>query len=123
MALLTLHLADDPVIPFDLQMYSDAFQSWILKQLDEISGFADVPATQNAVNFSELADAHRSFQKATSNFKSVTSSPEFLKDEAKVKDINKKLRDFQRLFIKKEGLPGRPFYKNALFAPSRDSGK
>jgi N-acetylated-alpha-linked acidic dipeptidase len=45
-----------------------------------------------------------------------------LANATKVANVNKRLRDMQRVFVRKEGLRGRPFYKNALYAPSREDG-
>lgn len=74
------------------------------------------------MNLTQLIDAYKNFQTVTKNFQSITTSSDFLNDPVKVKDVNTKLKKLLKLFVKPEGVPGRPFYRNALVAPNRDDG-
>jgi N-acetylated-alpha-linked acidic dipeptidase len=51
----------------------------------------------------------------------LSLKPDFLADVTKVGQVNKKLRDMQRMFVREVGLHGRPFYKNALYAPNMEN--
>jgi N-acetylated-alpha-linked acidic dipeptidase len=125
MTLLTYHLADDVLIPFDMVAYARNINYWIRDQIIETlwvnSGFR-YGNLQVKIAILPLSQAAKNFQKVANAFMEVTSREEFLNNTKQVKEANTSLRDVQRVFIREKGLPGRPFYKNGLYAPSRDDG-
>ncbi|KAF2836477.1 N-acetylated-alpha-linked acidic dipeptidase [Patellaria atrata CBS 101060] len=120
--LLAYHLADDPLLPFDLDAYGRNLNYWARDVVGMTTGMPNVGQVQQAINLTTLIDAARNFQRVANDFEELTRQPQFLNDATKVALANKKLKDFQRVFVQKSGLPGRSFYKNALYAPNRDDG-
>jgi len=121
--LLAYHLADDALIPFDMDAYTRNINYWIRELVGETMGRPDSGELQRQIKLNELAAAGRTFQQVASDFADRMAKKEFLGDVVRVQKANRIMRDLQRLFVRAEGLPGRPFYKNALYAPNRDDGK
>ncbi|KAF1944092.1 peptidase family M28 [Clathrospora elynae] len=121
--LLGYHLADDALIPFDMETFARNVNYMVRDLVVETMRLdTDSGEIQRRINITALDAAAKTFQTVTSNFAALTASKEFLDNECRVVAANKKLRDVQRLFVREEGLSGRPFYKNALYAPGRDDG-
>ncbi|KAF1839990.1 Zn-dependent exopeptidase [Cucurbitaria berberidis CBS 394.84] len=123
LALLAYHLAHDSLIPFDMDAYARNI-NYMVRDLISITPSIDpdYEKIQQMINVSELDNAAKNFQRVAYDFVDLTSSKPFLDDSKRVKKANGILRDVQRLFVRREGLPGRPFYKNGLYAPNRDDG-
>jgi N-acetylated-alpha-linked acidic dipeptidase len=121
--LLAYHLADDALVPFDMDAYVRNLNYWIRELVGETMGRPDSGDLQRQIKLNELAAAGRKFQQVASDFAARTTEETFLRDEVRVQKANRVMRDTQRLFVREEGLPRRPFYKNALYAPNRDDGK
>jgi N-acetylated-alpha-linked acidic dipeptidase len=122
-ALLAYHLADDALIPFDMDTYARNVNYWIRELVGETLGMPDRGDVQRSIQINQLGTAGRKFREVAIEFAERTSEETFLSDEARVEKANRVVRDVQRLFVRGEGLPGRSFYKNALYAPNRDDGK
>ncbi|KAI4907366.1 hypothetical protein J4E90_009395 [Alternaria incomplexa] len=120
--LLAYHLADDALIPFDVDAYARNINYWIRELVGETMGRPDSGELQRQIKLNELAAAGRTFQQVASDFADQTAEKEFLGNGVRVEKANRIMRDVQRLFVRAEGLPGRPFYKNTLYAPNRDDG-
>jgi N-acetylated-alpha-linked acidic dipeptidase len=122
-ALLAYHLADDALIPFDVDTFARNVNYYVRDLVAETLNMgSDYGALQRKIAVAELDTAAKKFRQVTQDFADITSRKDFLANTTKVQDVNKRLRDMQRVFVRKEGLPGRPFYKNGLWAPSRDDG-
>lgn len=121
--LLAYHLADDALIPFDMDTYARNINYWIRDLVGETMGRPDSGELQRQIKLNELAAAGRTFQQTASDFADQTTEKAFLNDGGRVQKANRIMRDVQRLFVRAEGLPARLFYKNALYAPNRDDGK
>jgi N-acetylated-alpha-linked acidic dipeptidase len=121
--LLAYHLADDPLVPFDADTYARNVNYYIRDLVIETMNMRpDYGVLQRQLAIPELDAAAKNFRKVAQAFAQLTSQPNFLADAKKVAVVNKRLRDMQRVFVREEGLPGRPFYKNALCAPSKEDG-
>lgn len=122
-ALLAYHLADDPLLPYDLDAFGRNLDYWARDVTSlTISCCGSAGATQQAVNLTTLIDAFRRFKDVAKQYQKVTSTDAFLQDDAKVQATNAKLKKLLRLFVREAGLPDRGFYKTALFAPNREDG-
>lgn len=117
MTLLAYHLADDVIVPFDMSAYARNVNYWVR---DFVVSFD--AETVRKVGGEELDAAAKMFRLAADEFMDGIEKEGFRNDTARVKGVNHKMRDLQRLFVREEGLPGRAFYKNALYAPNRDDG-
>ena len=122
-ALLAYHLADDALIPFDMDTYARNINYWIRELVGETMGMPDSGTVQRKIKMSELAAAGRRLRQIATDFTDRTSELSFLDDAARVQKANRVMKDVQRLFVRQEGLPGRQFYKNGMYAPNRDDGK
>ncbi|KAF1836648.1 glutamate carboxypeptidase 2 [Decorospora gaudefroyi] len=119
LTLMAYRLVDDALIPFDMDTHARNVNYMVRDFVYEVMGQNEV---QRAVKISELSAAGRTLRDVARAFQERVSQPRFLEDGGRVAKANRVMRDVQRLFVRKEGLPGRPFYKNALFAPNRDDG-
>ncbi|RDL31053.1 Glutamate carboxypeptidase II [Venustampulla echinocandica] len=122
LTLLTYHLADDALIPFDLDAMQKGVEQWLRNFLILVNSFSDLEKLQRDINFSGLHNAQKNFTQAATDFTAWTNQEGFRSNDTAVSLANKKLRDFQRAFINPEGLPGRSFYKNVGYAPDVNDG-
>lgn len=122
--LLAYHLADDPLIPFDIETYARNVNYYVRDLVQETHnwGGEDVNNVQLQTAIEELVAAARKFQQVANHFSEVTAQQEFLGDATKVRGANDRMKQLGRLFVRPQGLPGRPFYKNGLWAPNRWDG-
>lgn len=120
--LFTYHLADDPLIPFDLNAFQKNLEYWVRDLVSLVNSFPDPAKMQRDINFGKLAEAQDNFTVAALKFVDWTNQEGFSSNVTAVKLANKKLRDFQRAFVNPEGLPGRSFYKNVGYAPDITNG-
>jgi N-acetylated-alpha-linked acidic dipeptidase len=121
--LLAYHLADDALIPFDMDTYARNINYYVRDLVVETMNMdPNYGVFQRQIAVPELDKAAKNFRQVAMRFSDRITQKSFLADAKKVDNANKRLRDIQRLFITEEGLPGRPFYKNALYAPSREDG-
>jgi N-acetylated-alpha-linked acidic dipeptidase len=115
LTLLAYHLANDEVIPLNVNTFTEEMRTYYEALNETIS-------SNNAgseVDISELADAIDTFEKAASAFMTALSSAS---DHEDITALNHNLRDFQRAFTSQGGLPGREFYRHIIFAPGLDTG-
>ncbi|KAL1794631.1 hypothetical protein ACET3X_006447 [Alternaria dauci] len=122
-ALLAFHLADDTLIPFDMDTYARNINYWIRELVGETMGMPDSAAVQRKVKINDLANVGRRLRQVATEFTDRASEPSFLDDAVRVRKANSVMKDVQRLFVRRDGLPGRQFYRNGLYAPNRDDGK
>jgi N-acetylated-alpha-linked acidic dipeptidase len=123
MALLAYHLADDALLPFDMDAYARNLGYWTRGLTDRISGMPNPGDVQKQIDLQTLDDSSKAFRDVADEFATKTGTNEFLANETRVRDANRRLKEVQRCFVVEGGLPGRPFYKYALYAPNRDDGK
>lgn len=123
--LLAYHLADDALLPFDIEAHARNLNYYVRDFVQETfnKGGDEYNKVQQQVAVEELVAAAKNFQKVANRFAEVTASREFLDgDVKKIEDANNRMKQLGRFFIRQDGLPGRSFYKNALYAPNRDDG-
>jgi N-acetylated-alpha-linked acidic dipeptidase len=122
--LLAYHLADDLLIPFDVETYARNVNYYVRDLIGETlnKGGSEYGRLQGQIAIPELDQAAKKLQQIAYDFADVTSTKEFLANATRVQDANTRLTSLGRLFVRKEGLPGRSFYKNVLYAPNKDDG-
>ncbi|KAL6250255.1 hypothetical protein RBB50_002556 [Rhinocladiella similis] len=116
LAIMAYHLADDAIIPFDVENYGVQMTLYLDALQDEI---ASTTNATGAVDLSALESAIATFNASAAALTSAISSATTA-DE--IKTVNAKLRDFSRGFVSQGGLPTREFYKHVVFAPGLDTG-
>jgi len=83
------------------------------------------PASEAAtphVELAALSDAVDHLRKAASGFDSAYADKGAKLDPARRTKLNAMLRDVDQLLLDERGLPGRPWFKNLVYAPGRLTG-
>ncbi|KAM0212602.1 hypothetical protein ACHAQI_004557 [Fusarium lateritium] len=116
--LLTYHIADDPLIPWDMDHAGSALRD-IFEDLEEKleERFSDFD-----VDLSPLDDAVAAFEAAGKKIGTLAKQALALNDTVLLGAINAKYRDFSRGFASAGLLPGRFSFYNVVSAPGLDSG-
>ena len=115
---LARQLADSYVLPYDIREYGKALRKY---QTSVITNIQNSDANELEA---ELAESLRFLDEAI--FKMTTVSEAFYKriqrvnreNPLEVRMINDQMLKLERAFINPSGLPGRPFTRNVIFAPS-----
>lgn len=118
LALLTYHMADDLIIPFDIPNYTTQMRLYFT---DLVAVVAQANAT-DTLDLSPLAAAIDDFDTAATCIAKVASEAAVSGDEALVNPVNRAYRDFQRGFTSQGLLPGRQSFSHVIFAPGIDTG-
>ena len=120
LALLAYHLADDEIVPYNVNTFTQEMRQYLaaLNQTIISSGAGA------EVDIAPLGDAIEIFNQAATAFmtaleSAASTSPS---DPENINTLNHKLRDFHRGFTSQGGLPGREFYRHVIFAPGLDTG-
>ncbi|KAH0832602.1 hypothetical protein AYO21_06004 [Fonsecaea monophora] len=115
LSLLVYHLANEDIIPFDVENYGVQMTLY----LDEL---ADLVESENATSSVDLSPLEAAISAFNASAQAFTSFVQTASTDADVKLANAKLRDFSRGFVSQGGLPTREFYKHVVFAPGLDTG-
>jgi len=108
-----IRMADADVLPFDYEEYGKEIGAYLdIANKRAQSVFRDRPP-----NFSSAIDAARHFQRAGAKMLSRQGGNP--KDPARLNQI---LRDAERALLLADGLPTRPWYNHAIYAPGRYTG-
>src|SRR5262249_21238200 len=107
-----LHMADAPVLPYDYVTYGKEIMSYLdtakdKAAVEKLSELNFAPAQMAAQQFLQAAEAVRQRQL------SPGTGPE---------SLNRILRKVESDFLLPEGLPERPWYRHAIFAPGEYTG-
>jgi N-acetylated-alpha-linked acidic dipeptidase len=108
-----IRMADADVLPYDYEEYAKEIVSYIesakKKALAEFGG--------QTVNFAEASQAAHHFEQAGA--KILVRQQNSPRDPAK---LNQALRDAERALLMPEGLPNRPWFRHAIYAPGQYTG-
>lgn len=113
---LVYELADSVVIPFNIQDYAKALESYAAS-IFNLSKKHDQQLTDHGVSFDPLFSAVKNFSEAASDFHRRLMQVD-LTNPIEVRIMNDQLMLLERAFIDPLGLPGRQFYRHIIFAPS-----
>jgi N-acetylated-alpha-linked acidic dipeptidase len=116
LTLLAYHLADDEVLPIDVRNYGVELRAYY----DDLVDFLDEHGAETDV--SPISEAIDVFVGRADEAKRLEELAVTIQDEALIRVVNHKYRDFQRGFISQGGLPDREYYRHAIFAPGLDTG-
>ena len=108
-----LRMADADVLPYDYEEYGKEIAAY----LDTAKRRADDKFTGHALDFSAVNAAARHFQQAGAKILSRQKNPPH--DSAR---LNQTLRQAERALLIPEGLPHRPWYRHAIYAPGEYTG-
>jgi len=108
-----IRMADADVLPYDYEEYGKEIVSYIesakKKALADFAG--------QTVNFAEASQAAHHFEQAGA--KILVRQQNSPRDAAK---LNQALRDAERALLVPEGLPNRPWFRHAIYAPGQYTG-
>ncbi|XP_024133621.1 N-acetylated-alpha-linked acidic dipeptidase 2 isoform X1 [Oryzias melastigma] len=113
---LTFLLANSQLLPLDANEYADALR----KYAQSIAQLAEQNPDEMAmydVSFDSLFSAVQNFTVAARDFHERLKNLN-RDDPLQVRLVNDQLMYLERAFIDPLGLPGRPFYRHVIFAPS-----
>ncbi|KAJ1119842.1 hypothetical protein NDU88_008027 [Pleurodeles waltl] len=113
---LVFELADSTVLPFSCKDYATALDSYA-NIIIELAKKHKEQLEMYKVSFDSLTSAIRNFTQAASAF-NVRLQDLNLNEPLAVRSMNDQLMFLERAFIDPLGLPGRPFYRHIIFAPS-----
>lgn len=118
---LALRLADDRVLPFDYQDYGQAIQHFLRDLQSEVA--ANVPPGEN-LSFQPADEAARKFTVAASalNRRLDELKGSTLPAAPVLDKVNQSLLQVERNFLLDKGLPGRAWFRHAIFAPGVYTG-
>ena len=108
-----VRMANADVLPYDYEEYGKE----ILAYIDGAKKKAEAKFGKQAPDFSQAADAAKHFEEAGEKILAKERKPPA--DAAK---LNRSLRDAERALLIPEGLPNRPWYKHAIYAPGQYTG-
>uniref|UniRef100_A0AAQ4QU70 Glutamate carboxypeptidase 2 n=1 Tax=Gasterosteus aculeatus aculeatus TaxID=481459 RepID=A0AAQ4QU70_GASAC len=109
---LVFQLADSQLLPLDVNQYADSLGKYAQSIAREAQKHPE-EMEMYGVSFDSLFSAVRNFSVAAGDFH------ERLQSLNRVRAVNDQLMYLERAFIDPLGLPGRPFYRHVIFAPSR----
>jgi N-acetylated-alpha-linked acidic dipeptidase len=117
LSLITYHIADDALIPWDLPNAATVLQSY-LSELNETVVESEFPD----LDLTPIIDAVAEFEHQASHISSIAQQSIGFNDSVILAVVNSKFRDFSRGFASAGGLPGRETFKNVISAPGIDNG-
>uniref|UniRef100_A0A672TVZ5 Aminopeptidase NAALADL1 n=1 Tax=Strigops habroptila TaxID=2489341 RepID=A0A672TVZ5_STRHB len=113
---LVFELANSAVLPFDCRDYASAVSNYAHIIYNLSRNHEEELATYN-VSFDALFSAVKNFTEVAASFHERLQQIDSNNPLA-VRSLNDQLMFLERAFIDPFGLPGRPFYRHIIFAPS-----
>jgi N-acetylated-alpha-linked acidic dipeptidase len=106
-------MADADVLPFDYEEYAREIAAYI----ESAKKKAQAEFSAETVNFGDASQAVHHFEQAAA--KAIVRQQNPSRDVAK---LNRALRDTERALLIPEGLPNRPWFRHAIYAPGQYTG-
>ncbi|NXL05603.1 FOLH1 carboxypeptidase, partial [Mesembrinibis cayennensis] len=113
---LVFELANSVVLPFDCRDYASAVSNYAHIIYNLSRNHEEELATYN-VSFDALFSAVKNFTEVAASFHERLQQID-INNLIAVRSLNDQLMFLERAFIDPLGLPGRPFYRHVVFAPS-----
>ncbi|XP_077240866.1 peptidase M28 family protein [Tasmannia lanceolata] len=114
--LLALHLADDPILPFEYLSYATQLQ----EHMEALSVLLDTGISLHSINSSiqELVDAANGAKMEAKKLR----EKKYVEDlsELRIRAFNDRLMLAERGFLEPEGLKGRQWFKHLIYGPPRN---
>ena len=108
-----IRMADTDALPYDYELYAKEITSYI----DAAKKKAQAEFGPEAPRFDEAAEAARKLQQAGAKMLGREKNPP--SDPAR---LNRTLRQAERALLLPEGLPNRPWFRHAIYAPGQYTG-
>jgi N-acetylated-alpha-linked acidic dipeptidase len=111
--LLAVRMADVDVLPYDYEEYGKEITAYI----EAAKKKSEAEFGTQAPDFKEAANAAHEFEKAGAKILAAQRNP-----PSDVSKLNQMLMDVERALLIPEGLPKRPWYRHAIYAPGEYTG-
>jgi N-acetylated-alpha-linked acidic dipeptidase len=111
-----LRMADADVLPYNYDEYGKEIEAYI----EAASKRAGSKFGDHALDFSAVTAAAKHFQEAGAKIAAKQKTPP--RDSSKTKQLNQALRSAERALLVPEGLPHRPWFRHAIYAPGEYTG-
>jgi N-acetylated-alpha-linked acidic dipeptidase len=108
-----LRMANADVLPFDYEEYGKEIVAYITQAKSK----ADGKLGKEAPSFVDAANAARRFQRAGQKMLELQK-----RSAANPGRINRRLREAERALLLPDGLPNRPWFHHAIYAPGQYTG-
>jgi len=108
-----MRMSDADILPFDYQEYAREIAVYI----EAAKRKAQDKFGAQAPNFADLETATKSMQAAAANIAEQQKGP-----NPRVNGINERLIQAERMLLLPDGLPNRPWFKHAIYAPGVYTG-
>ena len=108
-----IRMADADVLPFDYEEYGKEVAAYV----DTAKKKAEAEFRTQAPSFADAVEAAKHFEQAGA--KILARQRKLPNDSA---GLNQSLREAERALLIPEGLPTRPWYRHAIYAPGRYTG-
>jgi N-acetylated-alpha-linked acidic dipeptidase len=115
-----LRMADADVLPYDYESYGKEIGAYI----EAVKKKADAKFGKTSPNFTSAAEAARRLMYGGAAIKNVqnTASGRNPNPHTNLAQLNAALRASERAFLLPQGLPGRSWYRHAIYAPGEYTG-
>uniref|UniRef100_A0A8B9PP41 Glutamate carboxypeptidase 2 n=1 Tax=Apteryx owenii TaxID=8824 RepID=A0A8B9PP41_APTOW len=113
---LVFELANSVVLPFDCRDYAAAVSNYAYI-IYNLSKNHEEELSTYSVSFDALFSAVKNFTEVAAHFHESLQQID-INNLLAVRSLNDQLMFLERAFIDPLGLPGRPFYRHVIFAPS-----
>jgi N-acetylated-alpha-linked acidic dipeptidase len=108
-----IRMADADVLPYDYEEYGEEIVAYIAAARKKAgNNFGN-----QMPNFSDAAEAARHFEKAGAKILARQKSP-----GNDITELNQALRQAERALLIPQGLPNRPWFRHAIYAPGQYTG-
>ncbi|MGH9520763.1 MAG: transferrin receptor-like dimerization domain-containing protein, partial [Terriglobales bacterium] len=122
MGTAVIRMADAPILPFEFSDFADTMHLY----LQQIETLRQDSAGAPALDFVPLASAVQSLQTNAADYdravERAEASGRIFQDAAALAQLNRILYSTERAMMVSGGLPGRPWYKHAIYAPGTYTG-
>jgi N-acetylated-alpha-linked acidic dipeptidase len=109
----TIRMADADVLPYDYETYGKEIGNYI----EAARKKAEIAFGGQAPNFDDAMDAAHKFERAGAKISGRQKNP-----PSDLTELNQALRKAEESLLIPSGLPNRPWYRHAIYAPGRYTG-
>ncbi len=113
LGLEALHMASADVLPYDYELYGKEISAYI----ESAQAKAQKMLGANAPDFAKATDAARKFTEAGAKVLAIQKDP-----PADSTKLNQVLISAERALLVQQGLPERPWFRHAIYAPGQYTG-
>jgi N-acetylated-alpha-linked acidic dipeptidase len=108
-----IRMASADVLPYDYEAYGKEITAYI----EAARKRAQAEFGRQTPDFGEAVEAARKFQQAGAKMLDRQKDP-----RANLDQLNRMLQDAERALLLPKGLPNRPWYRHAIYAPGQYTG-